>query len=90
MTNKEKLEYVGLDNVIVFESPSYDTAMIGTTEDVRAVYDYQLMVEFLMNEDGMTSDDACEFIDYNTIRALHYGGYDLPIVIHRFEDMGLD
>jgi len=30
------------------------------------------MVEHLMREDGMEYEDAVEFIEYNTIRALPY------------------
>ena len=38
------------------------------------------MVESLAKEDGMTYEDAAEFIDYNTIRALPYLGDKAPIV----------
>lgn len=30
------------------------------------------MIEFLVKTDGMTYEDAIEFIDYNTIRAIPY------------------
>jgi hypothetical protein len=30
------------------------------------------MVECLMEEDGMTMEDAVEFIDYNTLRTVPY------------------
>lgn len=70
------------ENVIVFEDPSFCKAFIGLSEDGRAVYDYEKMVESLMEEDGMEYEDAVEFIDYNTIRALPYIGERAPIILY--------
>lgn len=65
-------------------SMAYDNSIIGFTEDGRAVYDYQKMVEELMQEDNCTREDAIDWIDYNTIRALPYanGKGHAPIVIN--------
>ena len=64
------------NQVVIFENPSYKTALVGVWEDndcvCHAVYDYDKMVECLMEEDGMTDEDAMDFISYNTIRALPY------------------
>ena len=38
------------------------------------------MVEHLMEEDEMEEEEAIEFIDYNTIRALPYMGDNVPII----------
>lgn len=65
----------------MFESPSYDDAFIGLTLDNRAVYDYNKMIECLMKEDDISYEEAIEFIDYNTIRALPYIGEKAPVVI---------
>ena len=56
----------------LFENPDYAPAFIGVTSDDRAVYDRNLMVKALMDSDGMTKEDALEFLEYNTIRALPY------------------
>jgi hypothetical protein len=56
------------------------------SEDGRVVYDYNLMIESLMQSDNMTYDEASEFIDYNTIRALPYMGEKAPIVMYSKED----
>lgn len=69
------------EHILVFESPDYASAFVGITTDGNAVYDYDLMVKCLMEEDGMEELEAIEFIDYNTIRALPYFQY-APIVIH--------
>ena len=76
----------GNEESIVFENPDYVTAIIGVSEDGRVIYDYNLMIESLMHSDNMTYDEACEFIDYNTIRALPYMGEKAPIVMYGKED----
>lgn len=84
---KEYLCDRGYEETVVFDNPSYVTAAIGTEESSgRVIYDYEKMVEFLMETDGMTYEDAAEFIDYNTIRALPYMGMSAPIVLYPFLD----
>lgn len=66
---------------IVFDSPSYETALIGISHDGRAIYDYDKMVAFLIYEDSMTEEEAIDFIEYNTIGSLgQQEGY--PIVAY--------
>ena len=67
--------------MLLLSNPSYDDALIGVTEDGRAVYDYERMVDWLVEEDGFTQDEAVEWISYNTIRALPYAGPLAPIVM---------
>lgn len=71
MNNKERLFNNGYEDVVIFESPSYEGALVGISHDGRAVYDYNRMIESLVN-DGMEYEDAIDFIEYNTIRALPY------------------
>ena len=82
MTAAERLEEIGYPDAIVFTNYAYDSALIGVTTDGRAVYSYEKMVDDLMENEGMTYDNAVEWIDYNTIRALPYMGEDAPIVMY--------
>ena len=84
MKAEEKLLGNGYEGVKYLTDFSYDTALIGVSHDDRAIYDYDLMVEWLMEDQGFTEEEAVEWIDYNTIRALPYMGVDGPIVLHRF------
>lgn len=78
---------LGLEDSVVFESPDYEDAIIGWDENSgRIIYDYEKMVECLMNEDGMEYDEAAEFIDYNTVRACPYMGERAPIILKSIED----
>jgi hypothetical protein len=82
MTAKEKLENDGWEDVIIFSDFSYDDALIGVSIDNRAVYDFDKMVEWLMFTEDFSYDEAVEWIEYNTIRALPYMGSAAPIIIY--------
>ena len=82
MTAEEKLMEAGYEDVIILRNYSYDDALIGVTEDNRAVYDYELMVEWLCQTENFSQEEAIEWIDYNTIRALPYFGDKAPIIMY--------
>ncbi len=83
-TAAEKLSENDYEDVMILRDPDYDAALVGISVDNRAVYDYSKMIDCL-RADGMTDDQAVEFIDYNTVRALAYAGPDGPIIFHPLE-----
>lgn len=84
---RDLLNELGLEEAIVFENPDYDSAIIGyDANEGRIVYDYERMAEHLMDVDGMDYEEAVEFIEYNTLRAIPYAGSNSPIVLHRIDD----
>ena len=87
MNAEERLLEDGYDGVKYLTNYSYDDALIGGTDDGRAVYDYELMVEWLMDTEGWSYEDAAEWVNYNTIRALPYMGEDAPIILNCLEDV---
>lgn len=89
------------DNVIVLEPRDYfNKGIIGVSEDKQhLIYSYQKLTagnaaeEFSQKEkdDERTYDDflseACENVEYNTIRSLPYMDADYrPIIIYEFEE----
>lgn len=86
MTLKERLVEAGYEDTLIFSVFSYDTAFVGISDDGRAIYDYELMVEWLCQKEGFSEDEAREWIEYNTIRALPYGGPGAPIVLYRLPE----
>lgn len=76
------LLYEGYENIICLKNYSYDDALVGVSEDGRAVYDYEKMVKWLMKTQDFSETDAIEWIDYNTIRALPYMGEKAPIIMY--------
>ena len=63
---------MGYEDAIVFDNPDYDSAIVGVSDDGQVVYNYDYMIEHLMQTENMTYEEACDFISYNTIRALPY------------------
>ena len=82
MTAQEKLTDAGYDDVVILSNYSYDDALIGVTDGNRAVYDFNKMVEWLIETEGFTDIDAIEWIEYNTVRALPYYGDTAPLIIY--------
>lgn len=73
-------------NAIVFDNHAYDNSIIGVSFQGRAIYDFDKMVKELMNDEGWTEEEAIEWIEYNTIRALPYGGEKTPMVVYTEEE----
>lgn len=84
MKNIEKLKEYTNDPIVVFDNLDYDSALIGITEDNRAVYDYDLMIKYLIDTQGWDETESIEWIEYNTLRALPYV-QGSPIIMHRFD-----
>ena len=82
MTAAERLLDAGYDEAVILENYSYDDALIGVTEDGRAVYDFDKMVSWLMQREGWSRLEAVEWIEFNTIGALPYAGDQAPIIIY--------
>ncbi len=81
---RDRLSCAGYEDSMLIDG--YDDAIIGVTMDGAVVYDYYLMVAIMVERDGITSDEAAEYIDYNVIRACPY--YDpSPIVIFDIESL---
>jgi hypothetical protein len=59
----------------------FEEALIGHTNghNVVAVYDYDLCVQILMEREGMSTEDAIEFMEFNVVGS--YVGEKTPIFI---------
>ena len=84
-TAAERVVDAGYEDVVLLENYSYDDAFIGVTTDGRAVYSFELMVDWLVNTEGFTQEEAVEWIEYNTVRALPYFGPEAPIILYGVE-----
>lgn len=81
MNIRERIEEMGLENVVVFSEHIHDDAIVALSHDYRVVYDYDKLVQGLITHDHLTEEQAREWIDYNMIRSLGYVENG-PIVIH--------
>ena len=68
----------------MLKADGFDQAIIGQTYDMvvseeRLIYSIDKCVEILVERDGMTSEEAIEFLDFNVLCA--YIGKDQPIFV---------
>ena len=82
MTAEERLIEYGYEGVKYFVNEGYDDALIGVSEDGRAIYDFGLMIEWLMNKYDWSETESIEWIEVNTLRALPYFGEEAPIIMY--------
>lgn len=83
MTAEERLIEMGYEDIIILSNPSFDTALIGVSDDGRAIYDYDLMIEDLIKTEGWSIEEAMDWISYNSFRSLPYAGELAPIIMYR-------
>lgn len=72
----------GYEDVVCFKDFDYDDALIGVSYDNRAIYDFDLMVEWLVLNEGFSELEAVEWIEVNTLRAYPRNGLEPPIVMY--------
>ena len=82
MNVEERLLEYGYEDVKYLVNESYDDALIGVSDDGRAIYDFGLMVEWLMTQYDWSDIEAIEWIETNTLRALPYMGEGAPIIMY--------
>lgn len=82
MSNIDVREYLlerGYDDTVIFDNPSYDTAFLGVTDSGRAAYGYERMIDYLVETEDMSYDEAADFICYNS--SFMPDTSDYPIII---------
>lgn len=75
----------GYEDILFLTNFSYDTALIGVSHDNRAIYDFNKMIDWLVETQNFTYEESIEWIEYNTIRALSYYGENTPIIMYPLE-----
>lgn len=87
MTAEEKLLNGGYEGVKYLTHYSYDDALIGVSIDDRAVYDFEKMTKWLVDNEGFTEDEAIEWIEYNTLRAIPYMEPGAPVIMYPLKEV---
>lgn len=70
------------NSIVFFSDYSFEDALVGISEDNRAIYEYDKMINYLIQNEGFTNDEATEWIECNTIPSLSYLGPGAPIIMH--------
>lgn len=85
MSVMDKLLEYDCEDAPCFVNPDYEDAIIGVTYDGRIVYDYDKMVEYLMDKENWSDIESIEWIEYNVIRSIPYMGKNAPIIMYSLE-----
>jgi hypothetical protein len=59
-------------SITVLDNPSFDNSVMGVSQDNKLIYSYESMVQEYMDDNHCEYEEAVEFIEYNTMRALDY------------------
>lgn len=86
MSSIDILVDAGFDNVLLLSNYSYDKAIVGVTTNNQAVYSFKKMVQWLMETEKFTQEEAIEWIEYNTIRSLPHYSPEAPIIMYDLEE----
>lgn len=85
MTKEDISEYVD-DGALTLDG--FDSAILGIAvkpcQNTVVAYDFDLMVEQCI-KDGMSDDEAIEYIDYNIVGA--YMGEGTPIIVRKLDSV---
>lgn len=66
---------------VLLDDACFDKSIIGVTDDDRVVYDLERMYEEYAEDEGCTLEEATEWVEYNTLRAIPYMGEKRPVVV---------
>tara|TARA_R110002126_G_scaffold252929_1_gene395997 strand:+ start:538 stop:789 length:252 start_codon:yes stop_codon:yes gene_type:complete len=83
MINEELLSQLSDNECLLADG--YESALIGISggSNPVAVYDIDLCIKSLVEEDGIEEEDALEHFYYNTVGS--YVGEKTPVFIKRYE-----
>lgn len=72
------------NKAIVFENESYDESIIGVSLEGGVIYSYERMIEEYMVNHQCTYEEAIDWVEYNTIRALAYSPQPKPMIVFEY------
>lgn len=79
--NGYSIEELQEEGTILFRNPDYSSAICGISYDSEVIYDYYKMIDYLMDTENMSYEDAADFVSYDTIRSLSYRSCKKPIIM---------
>lgn len=72
-----------MEDSVFLDEPDYVSCIEGISTEGNIIYNYDKMVNYLIeNKVCENYEEAVEFIDYNTLRAIPYMDEKKPIVLY--------
>lgn len=83
-----ELQSINEDLIFLGDTPEqYVDAIVGVTYDSNhVIYDVDKFINLMVVQDGMTYEEAEDWVSYNTARAIPYMGECAPILMYSRED----
>ena len=81
------MKSINEDLVYLGDTPEqYQDAIVGITYDNNhVIYDVDKFIDLMMVQDGMTHEEAEDWVSYNTARVIPYMGECAPILMYSRE-----
>lgn len=87
MTGEEKRKFLDEEEDHVLVMDGFDDAIVGVVTgfggERRVCYDQKMIIDIMVERDGMSYDEAVEFHEYNQLGA--YVGEQTPVFIELFK-----
>lgn len=77
----EDLQLEDEEKPLILDNHAYDNSIVGMTNTYRLVYSYDKMIQEFMEDENCSYEEAVEWLEYNTMRAIPYFGERAPIII---------
>ena len=74
---------LGEEGAMLFRDPDYTSAICGVTYNGEVVYNYEKMINYLIENEEMDYDSAADFISYNA--SFGMSGCKTPIIMYPIE-----
>ncbi len=82
MTASELIELANPKALVLEPRGHFDSALVGVSSDGRLVYSEAKILIALQDKDGMSYEEAVDYYQYNTVRALEYAKASVsPIIL---------
>ncbi len=84
---KQDLCDLGYEDVVVFENEDYDGCIVGVTNNNEAVYSKPRMVQWYMEKNHCSEEEALEWIEYNTEGACGFEGSPIILEVEELDSL---
>jgi hypothetical protein len=82
MTASQLIELANPKALVLEPRTTFDSALVGVSSDGRLVYSETKILNALQDEEGMNYEEAVDYYQYNTVRALEYAKASVsPIIL---------
>jgi hypothetical protein len=82
MTAQDLIDNANPKALVLEPKETFNAALVGVTADGRLVYSEDRILTVLQDKDGMSYEEALDYYQYNTVRALEYAKASVtPIIL---------